>query len=266
MNISFNIKPQLISFAYHIYAIFLFLLLTTSCAKEIYTHEDAVNSKREVQKVGLTVMIRDIGSQITDLTGFVVSILQFGDEIEKITSADGIANMKVVRGDVLFHIRKQGYVPVTAVVTTNAPDKERNNTVVMIPVFAVAQASGTLNGMVSVKMDSSVEAPLTGAMVSIQPDMNELIQLAFPYISGNINNYLPGVLTYSSEKLMQPVRTDASGAFTLAIPVTVAHLAYTVNVHETALTQNTFCSANQTVITDGQNCPEVHFQLTPYEK
>jgi len=92
------------------------------------------------------------------------------------------------------------------------------------------------------------------------------MRLAFPGISGNIGNYRPGVLTYSSANLLQPVRTSDSGAFTLVIPITFADLAYTVNVHETALPQNTFCSANRTVITNGQNSPVVLFQLTPYKK
>ena len=251
------------TFKNYILALFIF---ATSCAKEIYTHEDAVNSKRDAQKVGLTVMIYNIGSQATDLSGFTVSTLQLDEEIVGVTSADGIANLKVVKGDVLFHVQKEGYVSVTAVATTNTSDKERNNTVVMVPVFVDTGASGLLNGKVSVKMDSSVDAPLAGAMVSIHLDMNELMRLSFPYMSGNVINYLPEVLSYSLNELMQPVHTNASGAFALAIPVTFADLAYTVNVHETALTQNTFCSAKQTVITDGQNCPAMLFQLTPYEK
>ena len=246
--------------------LFVLLIFVSSCAKEIYTNEDAVNAKRESQKTGLTVMIRDVGSQLTDLSGFTVSVLQFGETIEGTTSVDGIASLMVVKGDVILHVRKTGYVSVTAVATTNAIEKERNNTVVIIPVFADAQVSGTLSGMVSVKMDSSVEEPLVGAMVSIDMDMDGLMRLAFPSVGGNIDRYRPGLLKYSSANLMQPVRTNVSGAFTLAIPVTVADLAYTVNIHETTLTQNTFCSANRTVVTNGQNNPVVLFQLTPYEK
>jgi len=242
----------------------LLLIIAASCAKEIYTDEDAVNAKREAQKVGLTVMIRDIGSQETDLSGFTVSTVQFGEDVEGITSADGIASLPVVKGDVVFHVRKEGYVPVTAVATTKETD-QRNNTAVMIPVFAGVQASGTLSGRVSVNMDSS-EEPLAGAMVSIDMDMNELMRFAFPGMNGNIGAYSPGILTYSSVGLLQPVRTSASGVFTLVIPVTFADLAYTVNIHETALPQNTFCSANQTVTTNGQNSPELQFKLTPYEK
>jgi len=39
-----------------------------------------------------------------------------------------------------------------------------------------------------------------------------------------------------------------------------------VNVHETEWTQNSYCSAYQTVITNGQNSPVVFLQLTPYKK
>ena len=240
----------------------ILLIFVSSCAKEIYTNEDAANAKREAQKVGLTVMIRDISNQEKDLSGFMVSTLQFGEEIKGITSAEGIANLMVVKGDVVFHVSKQGYVSVTAVATTKATDQERNNTVVMIPVFADAQMSGTLSGMVSVNMNSS-EEPLAGAMVSIDMDMNEMMRLAFPGMNNNIGSYCPGVLTYSSANLLQPVRTNASGYFTLVIPVTFADLTYMVNVHDTT---NTFCSANQTVITNGQNSHELHFQLTSYEK
>jgi len=244
----------------------LLLIFVSSCAKEIYTDEDAANAKREAQKVGLTVMIRDIDHQVKDLSGFTVSVLQFGGETEVLTSADGIANLRVVKGDVILHVRKEGYVSATAVTTTKSTDKERNNTVVIIPVFSGTQASGMLNGMVSVKKDSSVEEPLAGAMVSINMDLNELMRLAFPGMIGNIDNYRPEILTYSSTNLMQPVRTNVSGAFTFVIPVTVAVLTYTVNVHETALTQNSFCSASQTVFTNGQNSPVLLFQLTPYIK
>ena len=245
----------------------LFLLVfASSCAKEIYTNEDAANSKREAQKVGLSVMIRDIDHQVTDLSGFVVSSSQCGEDIQAVTSADGIANLMVVKGDLVLHVNKQGYVPVIAVASTNATEKERNNTVVIIPVIADVQASGSLHGIVSVKSDASVEEPLADALVSIEMDKNELIRLAFPTLGGNIDKYLPGAWSYQSANLMQPVRTSGSGEFSLAIPATVADLAYTVNVHETVWTQNTFCSAHLTVVTNGQNSPLMFFQLTPYEK
>jgi len=246
--------------------ILVLLLFATSCAKEIYTHEDAVNSKREAQKVGLTVMIRDISQQVTNLSNFMVTTSQCGEDITGVTSADGIAHLMVVKGDAVLHVKKEGYVAVTAVITTNATEKERNNTVVIIPMFTDTQESGTLNGVVSVKMDSSTEEPLADALVSINMDLNELIRLAFPGLGGNIDKYLPGAVTYSSINLMQPVRTNVSGAFRFAIPSTVADLAYSINVHETVWTQNTYCSANQTVMTNGQNSPVLFFQLTPYEK
>ena len=244
----------------------IFLLFVTSCAKEVYTDEDAANSKREAQKVGMTVMIRDINSQVTDMSGFAVSTSQCGEDIKAVTSADGTANMMLVKGDAVLRVEKNGYVTVTAVVSTNATEKERNNTVVIIPVFTDEQASGSLKGTVSVKMIPSVEEPLAGAMVSIDVDMNELMRLAFPGMSNNINKYQPGALTYSSASLMQPMRTGISGEFQFEIPATVADITYTINVHETALTPYIFCSASQTIVTNGQNNPMVFFQLTPYEK
>ena len=113
----------------------ILLVFVSSCAKEIYTNEDATNSKRESQKVGLTVMIRDIGGYLPDMNGFSVGTFQCGELIEGVTNADGIVNLMVVRGDAALHVRKEGYVSATAVVSTNASEKERNNTVVIIPVF-----------------------------------------------------------------------------------------------------------------------------------
>ena len=242
------------------------LIFVSSCAKEIYTDEDAANSKREAQKVGLTVMIRDIDNQITDMSGFTVSSSQCGEDVKAVTSADGTANIMLVKGDAVLHVKKDGYVAVTAVVTTNATEKERNNTVVIIPVFADEQASGYLNGTASVKTTPSAEEPLSGALVSIDVNMNELMRLAFPGLNGNIEKYQPGALTYSSTNIMQPVRTGISGEFRFAIPATAAEVTYTINVHETELTPHIFCSANQTVVTNGQNSPAVSFQLIPYEK
>jgi hypothetical protein len=211
-------------------------------------------------------MIRDVGHQVTDLSGFTVATSQCGEDIKAITSAGGVAHLMVVKGDAVLHVKKEGYVALTAVITTHATEKDRNNTVVIIPVFADTQESGALNGIVSVKMDISTEEPLANALVSIGVDMNELMRLAFPGAGGNIDKYLPGAVTYSSVNLMQPVRTGVSGAFRFAIPVTVADLTYTVNVHETTWKQNTFCSANQIITTNGKNSPVLLFQLTPYEK
>ncbi|MDR1171314.1 MAG: hypothetical protein LBL24_02550 [Bacteroidales bacterium] len=238
------------------------LIFASSCAKEVYTSEDAVNSKREAQKTGLTVMIRDINSQTTDMSGFSVTASQCGEDIKSVTSADGIASLMLVKGDAVLQVEKEHYVAVTAVVTTGATVTERNNTVVIIPVFADEQTSGTLDGTVSVKMTPSDEEPLADALVSIDVDMNDLMRLAFPGMSGNIDKYRPGALAYSSAGLMQPVRTSVSGAFRFAIPATVADLTYTVNVHETALTQH----VNRTVVTNGRNSPVIFFHLTPYEK
>ena len=249
-----------------IYNILILLVFASSCAKEVYTNEDATNSKRESQKVGLTVMIRDINHQVMDLSGFMITFSQCGEDTQAVTSVDGIANLMVVKGDVVLHVNKTGYVSVTAVVTTNATEKERNNTVVVIPVFADLQVSGDLHGMVSVKSDVSAEKPLVNALVSIDMDMTMLVRLAFPSLGGSIDKYLPDTWSYASANLMQPVRTNVSGEFSFAIPATVADLTYTVNVHETAWTQNTFCSANLTVVTNGHNCPVVFCQLIPYEK
>ena len=248
------------------YSFILLLIFSSSCAKEVYTNEDATNSKRESQKVGLTVMIRDINNQVTDLSEFMIATSQCGEDIKAVTSADGIANLMVVKGDVVLQVNKTGYVSVTAVVTTNATEKDRNNTVVIIPVFADTQTSGNLHGMVSVKSDASTEEPLADALVSIDMDMNELIRISFPSLGGNSGKYLPDTWSYSFANLMQPVRTNVLGEFNIAIPATVADLTYTVNVHETVWTQNTFCSANFTVVTNGQNCPVLFFQLMPYEK
>ncbi len=244
----------------------LLLVITSSCAKEVYTNEDATNSKREAQKVGLTVMVRDIGNQATDMSGFTVSTSQCGEEVKGITSADGTTDLKLIKGDAVLTVKKDGYVVTTAVVTTNETDKERNNTVVIVPVFADTEMSGVLKGMVAIKIESSAEEPVADALVSIDVNMDELIRLAFPGLGANIDKYRPGALSYSATNLMQPVRTSASGAFQFAIPATISDLTYTVNVHETALTQGTFCSANQTVTTNGRNTPIVLFQLTPYEK
>ena len=111
------------------------LIFVSSCAKEIYTNEDATNSKRESQKVGLTVMISEIDIKSADMSGFTVSTVQCGELIEGVTSADGIVNLMVVKGDAVLNVKKTGYITVNAVITTNESEKERNNTVVIIPVF-----------------------------------------------------------------------------------------------------------------------------------
>ena len=242
----------------------LLLLFAASCAKEIYTNTDAANSKREAQKVGVTVMVRDINHPATDMSGFQITTSQCGEDLKAMTSADGTANLMLVKGDAVLQIRKDGYVTATAIITTNPTEKERNNTVVIIPVFSGTQMSGAIIGNVSVKPSPLVEEPLANALVSIDLNMKELMRLAFPGMSGNIDKYLPGILTYSD--LMQPVHTNASGSFQLTIPVTATGLTYTIHVHETVLTQNSFCSAEQTVVTNGLDHQVVIFQLTPYEK
>lgn len=246
--------------------ILVLLIFASSCAKEIYTNEDAANSKREAQKTGLTVMLRDIGSQSADLSGFAVTVSQCGENIEGFTSPDGTVSLMVIQGDAVLQVKKDGYIAATAIVTTRATEKERNNTVVVIPVISGAKESGTLNGTVFVKTPSLVDEPLADAPVSIEINLNELMRLAFSGMSGDFDKYLPGALTYSFANLMQPVRTGISGAFQLLIPVTAADLTYTVIVHETAWTQHSFCSASETVITNGKNSPTVFFHLTPYEK
>ena len=245
----------------------IFLIFISACAKEVYTNEDAANSKREAQKVGLTVMVRDINGQTAYMDGFTVSSSQCGDEVKSITSVDGMADLMVIKGDVVLIVKKEGYVTVTAVVTTNETDKERNNTVVVIPIFAdTQQVSGILKGLVSVKTESPENIPVANALVSIHIDMDELMNLAFPGLGENPTKYRPGVLSYSMTTLMQPMLTNIDGEFLFAIPSTVSELTYTLTVHETALTQNIYCSGNQPVVTNGWNVPTVSLQLIPYEK
>ena len=240
----------------------MILIFSVSCAKEIYTNEDATNSKHEAQKVGLTVMVRDINHPTVDMSGFKVSASQCGQDTESVTSADGLANLMLIKGDAVLRITKTGHVSVTAVITTSATEKERNNTAVIIPVFADKQITGTIKGNVSVKTSSTAEEPLVDALVSIDVDVNQLIRLAFPGMSGNSDRYLPGILAWSTENMMQPVRTSVSGAFQFTIPATVADLPYTVHVHETSSTSHT----SHTVMTNGQNNHLVNIQLTPREE
>ena len=241
--------------------LFLFLIFASSCAKEIYTNEDAERSKLASQKTGLTVIIRDIGSYSADLSGFTVSSPRYGETVEAVTSAEGIASLMIVKGDAVIHVTKEGYVPAMAIVTANSVEKELGNTVTVVPVFARVQESGILRGTVSVKRSASTE-PLTGAVLSIGMDMNELMRRAFPGTGDSMERYRPGALTYLSENIMQPVCTDDAGAFQFTIPATAANLVYTVNVHETELTQNTLCN----VITNGQDNMAVLLKLTPYER
>ena len=231
----------------------LLLIFVLSCAKEIYTDEDAANAKRESQKAGLTVMIRNIGSQTADLSGFTVSASQCGELTEEITSADGIANLMAVRGDVLLSIRKDGFISATAIVTANSGENERSNTVAVIPVF---QQSGSIAGKVSVKLPDASEEPLADAAVSINMYMTGLMRLALQGFGNSIEKYCPGVLTYSLPDMMQPVRTGASGEFQITVPVTFADIAYTVDVHETALTS----AATVTVVTGGQDSRAVNIE------
>jgi hypothetical protein len=236
----------------------LLLLFVTACAKEIYTNEDATNSMRESQKTGLTVLLRDISNQTADMSGFKISTTQCGELIEGVTNADGIADMLIVKGDAALQITKNGYVSTTAIVTGNADGKERNNTVVIIPVFSESNQSGDISGTVSLKT-SPVQPPLVNASMSIEIDIDELMRLAN---GGNTDKYCPGALSYSLPNMMQPIRTDASGAFLFKIPFTGADITYIINVHETALTQNTFLRIDA----GGQDSQPLHIQLTPYGK
>lgn len=242
------------------------ILLAPSCAKEIYTDKDAARARHEAQKTGLTVMIRDIGTENTDLSGFQISTTQCGETITATTTAEGVADLMITQGDLVLNIVKRGYAAATAIVTTR-PDTEssRTNTVVIIPVFAGDDIPGDISGTVSVQTEST-EEPLSDALVSINIDMDELLQTAFPGLTGSIDRYRPAALAYATAGLMQPVRTTTTGAFRIAIPATAASLTYTINVHETAWTHGTFCSASQTVSSNGRNHPEVSLQLTPYEK
>jgi hypothetical protein len=241
------------------------LCIASSCAKEVYTDADAAAAKREAQKAGLTVMVRDVGDPSADVGGFAVSSSQCGETASAVTSADGLADMMVVKGDIVLVIKKEGYVTTTAVVTTNLTGMERNNTVVIVPVFPDTQTSGMINGAVSVEYASSSGIPLANALVSMEADMGELVKSLLPGIDG-LDKYTPAALFYSSIKLMQSVYTDVSGAFNFTVPATVPSLTYTVNVHETELTHNMYCSANRTVVTNGRNDQTVDFYLTPYEK
>ena len=242
------------------------LIITSSCAKEIYTDADAANAKREAQKVGLTVMLRDIGGQSKNMSGFAITSSQFGELNETITSVDGFANLMIYKGDVVVNVKKDGYVTATAVVTTNETENERNNTVVIIPVFSELQQSGNINGKLSVKMPSSVEMPLADAVVSIDIDFDELMSLALPVAGENTDKYRPGALIYSSGDIAQQVRTNASGEFQFIIPATVAEIPYVINIHETVVSQNYLCAAKQTVFSNGQNSQLFELQLTTYEK
>ena len=229
------------------------LIFASSCAKEIYTDAEAAAAKREAQKTGLTVMIRSIGSQTADLSGFTVSTEQFGEVTEAVTSADGVAGLMVFRGDVPVNVRKEGFVPATAIVTANAAGSERSGTVAVIPVF---QQSGVLSGKVYVKAPDSSEKPVADATVSINTDIKELMYLALPRFGNSVENYCPGVLTYSLPNLMQSVRTGASGEFQIIIPATFADIAYTVSVHETESTY----PATVTVVTGGQDGRTVNIE------
>jgi hypothetical protein len=242
---------------------FLLVLFCTSCAKEIYTDAEAAAAKREAQKVGLTLMIRDIGNSSADLSGFFVSSLQCGEEITGTSSVSGIVDLKMIKGDAVLTIKKDGFVTATAVVTAGFPDTgaDRTNTVVIIPVFSEAHVVGHIKGFVHVKNSATDIPPLENALVSVELGVDELISLAFPGLNSETGRYKPFALSYSAN-ILQPVRTDADGRFELVVPATETDLKYILKVHET----DAYCSAERTVTTNGSNLSPVSFQLTPYGK
>lgn len=211
-------------------------------------------------------MVRDINDPAKDMSGFSVSGSQCGEAIDGKTSSDGLVDLKLIRGDAVLSIKKEGYASAMAVVTVDPAGTARSNTVVIVPVFADVPATGSISGAVSIETASSGEEPVPGALVSIEIDPNELMNSIFPGQSGESGKYRPAILSYTSKNLMQPVRTGASGAFQINIPTTGVDLTYTVNVHETELTRNTFCSARRMIVTNGRNNSEVIFRLIPYEK
>ncbi len=238
-------------------------LMTMSCAKEIYTDADATKAQREAQKTGLTVMVRDINDFGADLSGFVVVGSQCGEEINGTTSAEGLVDLKVIRGDVILSVKKDGYVTATIVVTTNVSGTERNNTVVAVPVFVDAPASGTINGTVSAEITPLTEEPVSDALVRIDPDADELMHSVFSGLAGGLDQFKPAALYYTSTNVMQPVRTGTSGEFRLFVPATGSDVTYTINVQKT--NSHVRYSAAGKVVTNGRDNRTISFQLTSYE-
>ncbi len=236
------------------------LIFTVSCAKEIYSDAEARAAKLDAQKVGLTVMVRDMNNPLADMDGFTISSTQCDDKLSITTSGNGVANMMMVRGEAILLIEKEGYPATIAVVSLETQSTERTNSVVVVPVFANTQVAEAISGTVS---NSSSLVP--NALVSIDVDMDELINSAFSGLSSELRKYRPSAIAYDSESLMQPIRTNSHGAFQFRIPTTPTELTYTVNVRETTIEQD-YYTGQETVITNGKNSRSIDIHLTPYGK
>ncbi|MDR2039198.1 MAG: hypothetical protein LBQ60_14850 [Bacteroidales bacterium] len=233
------------------------LFFAVSCAKEIYTDEDAASAKREAQKVGLTVMVRDINQPLADMSGFTISSSQCGTNINSITSTDGMADLMMIKGEAILLIEKDGYPSTIAIVSINPQGTERTNSVVVIPVFPDTHTSESVEGKVTL-----TSTPVANALVSIDVDMDELIDIAFSGLSGELKKFRPQAIAYSSHELMQPVRTDNQGVFHFKIPVTPAELTYTLRVQETMIEQDSY-TGEKVIKTNGQNNRVVDIEITP---
>jgi hypothetical protein len=219
------------------------VILLVSCAKEIYTDAEAAAAKREAQKIGLTVLLRNITDPVADLSGFTVGGVQSGHEASAVTLSDGIAQLQLVRGEAILQVEKEGYPSTLAVVAVRPTDMAPFNLVIVIPVFS--QMTESIEGKVY-----AGTSPVSDALVSINVDMDEWMDVAFSGFSGELKQFRPQAISYSSRRLMQPVMTDEQGSFRFTIPTTPVELTYTIQVHETWV-EGQYRTGTSTVRTNG---------------
>ncbi|MDR0713516.1 MAG: hypothetical protein LBF89_04555 [Bacteroidales bacterium] len=215
-----------------------------SCAKEIYTDADAAAAKNEAQKAGLTVLLKDITDPTADMSGFTVGSIPYGNGASAVTLSDGIACLRVTRGDVILQVEKEGYPSTTAVVSVQPKETTPFNKVVVIPVFS--QMTESIKGKVYTGI-----SPVTDVLVSIDIDMDEWMDAAFSGFSGELKQFRPQAVSYASRKLMQPVTTDEQGSFRFTIPATPVELTYTLQAHET-LVEGQYLTGTSIVKTNGR--------------
>jgi hypothetical protein len=229
------------------------VILLISCAKEIYTDVEAAAAKREAQKIGLTVLLRNITDPTADLSGFTVGSVQYGDEAGAVTLSDGIAQLQLIRGEAILRVEKEGYPSTLAIVSVRPMETAPLNLVAVIPVFS--QMTESIEGKVY-----AGASPVSDALVSINVNMDEWMDVAFSGFSEELKQFRPQAISYSSHGLMQPIVTDEQGSFRFTIPTTSVELTYTLQVHET-LVEGQYLTGACTVRANGHRLKTVDIMV-----
>lgn len=184
-----------------------------------------------LQRVGakttVSIQVKDVTGNTTDLSGFSVTVNQDGKATTNSTDANGLVVFpNLVTGSSSIVVAKTGFARASGIMNvSDRYNRITNQQAVLVPVFPTTSAKAKIRGTLKAQLDLTTEALEVVQDGTVSLNFNNVMDiLANPNSTLDPSVGLVGVVFDGG--FMQTVKTGADGKYEFTVPQTINPIDY----------------------------------------